>query len=365
MKVKSIDKVFLLATVALVVAGFFIFSSASLGLLARQGISYSSVAVKQFLVGFVAGAIFLLVFARIPYKVWRKYAFFIFLLSIIACIAVFLPKIGFSHGGASRWVHLGPYSFQPAEILKLGAVIYFAAWLATMKDKVKTFKFGALPLFIIIGITGALLLKQPDTGTFLVIFAALVAMFIAAGGKWRYVGMLFIACLIGIMVLAQIRPYLMARFLTFLDPSRDALGSGYQIQQSLIAIGSGGIGGRGFGQSIQKFNFLPEPIGDSIFAVAAEEFGFIGGIVLIILFLFFCLRGYKIAARVPDSFGMLLAVGLITLIAASSFINIGSMLGLLPLTGIPLLFVSHGGTAMLFGLAEVGIILNISKNQKT
>ncbi len=365
MKVKSIDRTFLIATFLLVIAGFFIFSSASLGLLARQGISYSSVAIKQFLVGFVAGGACLLIFARIPYKFWRKYAFYIFLISIIACIAVFLPKIGFAHGGARRWINIGSYSFQPAELLKLGAVVYFAAWLSTMKEKVKTFKFGALPLFIIIAITGGLLMKQPDTGSFLVIFSALLAMFIAAGGKWRYVGLLFIMCVIGILILAQVRPYLMARFTTFLDPSHDALGSGYQIQQSLIAIGSGGITGRGFGQSIQKFNFLPEPIGDSIFAVAGEEFGFIGGVLLIGLYLFFSMKGFKIAANVPDSFGMLLTVGIITLITAGSFINIGSMLSLLPLTGIPLIFVSHGGTAMLFGMAEVGIVLNISKHQKT
>jgi cell division protein FtsW len=149
-----------------------------------------------------------------------------------------------------------------------------------------------------------------------------------------------------------------------MDPSQDPLGAGYQIQQSLIAIGSGGFFGRGFGQSIQKFNFLPEPIGDSIFAVAGEEFGFIGGMTLISLFVFFALRGYKIASKIPDSFGMYLTVGLVTLIISQAFINMGSMLSILPLTGIPLTFVSHGGSAMLFALFEAGIILNISKTQR-
>jgi cell division protein FtsW len=300
---------FLLSIVLLVVIGFFIFSSAALGLLAREGISYSSVALKQVLIGFVAGGITLVLGARIPYKVLRKYAFYIFLLSIILCILVFLPKIGFAHGGARRWLNLGSYTFQPSELLKLGAVIYFAAWAATVKDKIKTFKYGALPLFIILALTGALLMKQPDTGTFMVMFVALVAMFIAAGGKWRYILMLFLISVLSIAILAYIRPYLMARFLTFLDPANDPLGSGYQIQQSLIAIGSGGVLGRGFGQSIQKFNFLPEPMGDSIFAVASEEFGFIGAVTLIALILFFSLRGYKIGARISDSFGMLLVVG--------------------------------------------------------
>jgi cell division protein FtsW len=249
--------------------------------------------------------------------------------------------------------------------LKLAVVVYFAAWLASIKDKVKTFKFGAMPLFILLAITGALIMKQPDTGTFMVIFAALVAMFITAGGKWRYIAMLFAGAILGIAILALIRPYLMSRFLTFLDPSRDAQGAGYQIQQSLIAIGSGGIFGRGFGQSIQKFNFLPEPIGDSIFAVASEEFGFAGALVLISLFIFFFIRGFKVATKIPDSFGMLMVVGLVTIITAQAFINMGSMLGVLPLTGIPLTFVSHGGSAMLIALLEAGIILNISKNQRS
>lgn len=364
MKSKSIDKILLLFTILLVAAGFFIFSSASMGLLAREGISYSSVALKQFAVGFIAGGIALLAFAGIPYTFWRKYAFYIFLLSIITCILVFIPHVGFSHGGARRWINIGAFTVQPGEFLKLGAVVYFAAWISSIKDKIKTFKFGALPLFIVMVVCAVLIMKQPDTGTFMVIFAALLAMFISAGGKWRYVGTIFVGALAGVGILALMRPYLMSRILTFLDPSRDALGQGYQIQQSLIAIGSGGIFGRGFGQSIQKFNFLPEPIGDSIFAVASEEFGFIGGIVLIILFLVFALRGYKIASHIPDTFGATMVVGLVTLIVTQAFINMAAMLGVVPLTGIPLTFVSHGGTAMLMALAEVGIILNISKTQR-
>ncbi|MBX4197773.1 putative lipid II flippase FtsW [Candidatus Parcubacteria bacterium] len=363
-KVKRVDRPFFIATVSLITAGFFIFSSASMGLLARQGVSFSTVALKQFAIGFLAGGILLIITSRIPTKFWRKYSFYIFLFAVIACVLVFLPKIGFSHGGARRWINLGSYSFQPAEILKLGAVVYFAAWLSMVKDKVKTFKWGALPLFIILGICSVLLLLQPDTDTLMVIVAALVAMFITAGGQWRYIGILCLTAIIGILVIAQFRPYIMARLTTFLDPSKDSLGAGYQIQQSLIAIGSGGVFGRGFGQSIQKFNFLPEPIGDSIFAVAAEEFGFVGSMTILCLFVFFALRGYKIASRVSDTFAMTTAVGLVTLIISQAFINMGSMLSILPLTGIPLTFISHGGSAMLFALAEAGIILSISKNQR-
>ncbi len=365
MKSKGVDKTFITSVVLLVVAGFFIFSSASMGLLAREGISYTSVVMKQFLIGFVVGGIILLITAHVPYKFWRKHAFWLLVISIVACLLVFAPKIGFSSGGARRWLAFGSYTFQPAELLKLGLVVYFAAWAATVKDRIKTFKYGALPFFILLVVGGGLLMKQPDTGTFMVVIFSLTTMFVVAGGRWRYIFLLIFIGVIGLAALAFVRPYLMARFTTFLDPSKDSLGSGYQIQQSLIAIGSGRIFGRGFGQSIQKFNFLPEPIGDSIFAVACEEFGFMGAVILIILYLFFALRGYRISARVSDTFGTLMAVGIITLIVSQSFINIGSMLGILPLTGVPLVFVSHGGTSMLFGLAEVGIVLNISKSRKS
>jgi cell division protein FtsW len=169
----------------------------------------------------------------------------------------------------------------------------------------------------------------------------------------------------GITVLAFMRPYVMQRITTFMHPEKNAQGSGYQIQQSLIAIGSGGLLGRGFGQSIQKFNFLPEPIGDSIFAVQAEEFGFIGSVTLILLYVFFATRGLKIASRVSDPFGRLMVVGIVIMIAAQAFVNIGAMLGVLPLSGITLPFVSHGGTSLFITLLEVGIILSISKTQST
>jgi cell division protein FtsW len=177
----------------------------------------------------------------------------------------------------------------------------------------------------------------------------------------------FISAIIGIVVLAAIaysRPYVMSRINTFINPSSNALGSGYQIQQSLIAIGSGGVFGRGFGQSIQKFNVLPEPIGDSIFAVACEEFGFVGGVSIILFYIFFAFRGLKIAVRTNDIFGRLVVVGIVIMIVSQAFVNIGAMAGILPLSGITLPFISHGGTALFMTLLEVGIILNISKSQK-
>jgi len=361
----KIDKPFLLLATLLMVAGFFIFSSASLGLLAKGGTEYSSVAFSQTVLGLILGTLVMILAAHLDYKFWKKYAFYFFLLAIILNILVLIPQIGFEHSGARRWFVIGGVSFQPAEILKLAFVVYFSAWAASMKDRMKSFKFGFLPLVILFLIIGILLLKQPDTDNLMMVIVSGIAMFLSAGGKWRYVFLLFISGALIIAVLAFTRPYIMQRITTFLNPGDNAQSSGYQIQQSLIAIGSGGVFGRGFGQSVQKFNFLPEPIGDSIFAVEAEEFGFVGALGLILLYVLFALRGLKIASMTGESFGRLLVVGIVIMIVAQAFVNIGAMLGVMPLSGITLPFVSHGGTSLFITLLEVGIVLSVSKKQKT
>jgi cell division protein FtsW len=302
---------------------------------------------------------------RFDFKTWRKHAFYFLLGAIILNILVLFPQIGFDHGGARRWIVIAGISFQTSEVLKLAFVIYFAAWASGMKDKMNTLKKGFLPLMALFAVTGALLLKQPDTDTYLMIIFSGLAMYLAAGGKWRYVFTLVIAGMLGISLLYFTRPYVKARIDTFIHPQANSQGSAYQVQQSLIAIGSGGMTGRGYGQSVQKFNFLPEPIGDSIFAVEAEEFGFIGATALILLFVFFGMRGLKIASRVSDPFGRLTVVGIVIMITAQAFVNIGAMLGVLPLSGITLPFVSHGGTSLFITLVEVGIVLSISKHQKS
>ena len=357
----TIDRPFLVMVVTLVVLGFFIFTSASLGLLARDGASFSSVAFSQIFLGIVLGTIALLINTRIHYHFFKRYSLFIFLLSIAATLLVFVPDLGVEIKGARRWVDIGFVSFQPAEFLKIGFVIYFAAWLSRVRDKMHSFSYSVVPFVILLGFVGAILLAQPDTGTFIVIVSTGFVMFLVGGAKWRHVAAVVGLSVISAATLALTRPYVMERVLAFLDPSKDPLGSSYQIQQSLIAIGSGGLFGRGFGQSIQKFNFLPEPASDSIFAVMGEEFGFVGAVILISLFLALALRGLKIASRAPDYFSGLLVVGIVILITSQSFINIASMLGIFPLTGLPLLFVSHGGTAFFFVLFEVGIVLGISR----
>jgi len=361
MRGRTLDRTFLFTVIALVVVGFFVFASASLGLLARGGASFSRVAFGQIVLGMFLGSGALFIMSNIHYAKLKAHSLYIFILSYIFTLLVFVPDLGVTHNGATRWIEIFDLSIQPAEFLKIGFVVYFAAWLSGVRDKIHTFSYSVLPFIALVGLIAIPLLLQPDTGTFLVIVIAGVSMFIAAGARIRDMFILFGTGLAGAAALVLARPYIMDRILAFVDPSRDPLGSSYQIQQSLIAIGSGGLFGRGFGQGIQKFNYLPEPIGDSIFAVLAEEFGFFGGVLLIFLFVFFAWRGLRIASRSRDHFGGLLVLGIVILIVAQSFINMASMLGVFPLTGLPLLFVSKGGSALFFTLLSVGIILNVSK----
>ncbi len=361
MKKSRMDTQLLVSILLLVTAGFLIFLSASLGLLARDSAHFSSIAFKQIFFGLLPGLVALYAFSKVDVAYWRKISFWLFAFAIFLNLIIFIPGLGLTHGGATRWLLIGSFSFQVSEVLKIAAIIYFAAWLSMIKEKITDFRKGLVPLVILLSIIGMLCLSQPDTDTFIVISSAMVAMYLAAGGRWRHIGYLVLVGVIGLTILAFTRPYIMARIQTFLNPAEKSLTSGYQIQQSLIAIGSGGITGRGFGQSIQKFNYLPEPVGDSIFAVAAEEFGLLGSIMLLSIYVFFAMRGLKVAQAASTAFGGFLAVGIITFIMVQSFVNIGAMVGVLPLSGIPLLFVSQGGTALLFVLAQSGILLGISR----
>ncbi|MEI6528241.1 MAG: FtsW/RodA/SpoVE family cell cycle protein [bacterium] len=361
----KVDKPLLISFLVLLTVGITVFVSASLGIYATNQAKFTSVVFSHLFLGLVLGGLACYIFSKINYRQYRKYAFYIFILSLIAGTLVFVPGLGVSQGGAKRWIYLFGVSFQPLELIKIAFVIYFAAWVSGIKDKIAQFKFGLLPLLTLLGIIGGILLMQPDTDSLVVIAIVGFAMYIIGGGRWRDVFIIGIIGLIGLTVLLFSRPYLMNRMMTFINPSDNALTSGYQIQQSLIAIGSGEITGRGLGQSIQKYKFLPESIGDSIFAVAGEELGFIGSVFIIILFIFFTGRGLKVATSSTDIFGRLLATGIVILISIQSLMNISSMTGIIPLSGQPLIFFSQGGTALFFTLVEIGILLNISKFRKT
>ncbi len=362
---KPVDKVFLGIVIALLTIGVFIFISASLGILVKNESKFYAVLFNQIGLGLVCGLIGLTIASRIPHLFWRKNAFYIFLGTIVAMTLVFVPGLGYSHGGARRWVDVfGLFSFQPAELLKIGFLIYFAGWLSWAKQRVADLRFSILPLTILLGICAALLFVQPDTKSFVLMVASGGAMLFVSGVPWKYIFGVVLIGLLGITILAFANPYIKDRLTTFVDPSSDPQGSSYQLQQSLIAIGSGGVTGKGFGQSVQKFSYLPEPQGDSVFAVAGEEFGFIGGIIILMLYIGFMMRGFRIANRAPDLFSKLLTVGVISLVTFQAFMNIGSITGVIPLTGVPLPFISHGGTSLMITLFAVGIVLSISRQQK-
>ncbi|MFA6386275.1 MAG: putative lipid II flippase FtsW [Candidatus Paceibacterota bacterium] len=360
----KIDKIFFSIVLSLLIIGVIMFVSASLGILNKNVPKFNSVIFSQLVYGLVGGLVTLYFGLRIPYKFWRAYSLPIFIASIIVTALVFVPGLGFEHGGSRRWINVFGISLQPVEFLKIGFIIYFAAWLSSMKGKVKDIRFSLLPLIVLIGIIAALLIKQPDTKSLILITATGLVMLFVSGTPWKYILGLFLVSVIAFVILAFTTPYLKSRITTFLNPNENGSTSSYQIQQSLIAVGSGGVMGRGLGQSIQKFNYLPEPQGDSIFAVVGEELGFIGSVLIICLYVAFSLRGYRIAHYAPDSFSKLFVIGIITMITAQSFMNIASIIGVFPLTGVPLVFMSQGGTALLIDIGLMGIILNISKFQK-
>ena len=364
-KLQPFDRSFFGVVLTICIAGLFIFISASLGILAHSESKFYSVLFSQLALGYTAGFIALVICLKIPYTFWRKHSLYIFLFGLVFTALVFIPHLGFSHGGARRWIAIGPVSFQPAEFLKIAFVIYFSSWLAWFEKKKKEGGTSQIvPFAVMIVVTGGLLLLQPDTKSLILIAGASSVMLFVSGIHMKKILWICGIAIFGFITLLFFRPYTMNRVKTFLNPSADPRGASYQVQQSLIAIGSGGVFGRGLGQSIQKFNYLPEPQGDSIFAVYGEEFGFFGTVILVCLYVFFSIRGYSIALRAPDAFSRFMVVGLVTMLVAQSFLNIVSIVGLFPLTGVPLVFVSQGGTALLFALASVGIILQVSRYKR-
>ena len=360
----GVDRVLAFLVATLLVAGIFIFASAALGLLARSDVSVTSIAINHIILGIGFGLVALLITSTVHYRVWRRFAPYLFVAALVASALVFVPGIGLYAGGAYRWILIGPVSFQPGEALKIATILVLASYIAAHRPRLHTWRYGLGAFLAIVAAPALVLMMQPDHGTLGILLLATGAMFLAAGVSWRHIGVLVTITLVLFGALAMMRPYVLERMTTFLNPFSDPADSGYQITQSLIAIGSGGLTGRGFGQSVQKFSYLPEPISDSIFAVAAEEWGLLGSLVIIGLFFALAARGLWVAAHAPDYFGGLLAVGIVTYLVGQAFVNIGAMLGLLPLTGIPLVFIRQGGSAMLVALGSVGILLNISRYAK-
>lgn len=361
---REIDRPLFLIIGIIIIAGLFIFTSASFGLIGRENFSFGKILFTQLGLGLGGGLVAAFFFYKFPYQYLRRFAFYFFVLTLLIGGLVFVPEIGREVNGARSWISLGLFSFQPAELIKFAFILFSASWFASIGEDIRSWRYGVLPLLLILGVVAALFFAQPDHGTFVAIFATAIAMAIVSNIRLRDLIIILVICAIALGAIFAFKPYVIERLTTFLNPDKDPLGASYQLRQSLIAIGSGEITGRGFGQSIQKFNFLPEPIGDSIFAVFAEEFGFVGGLILIILFFLFAIRGLNLARRSSDQFARLTIIGIVIMIVSQSYLNIGAMVGVFPLTGVPLLFVSHGGTALLFAMAEVGLLLQLSRYTK-
>lgn len=361
---KKADKRFLFYIGAMVVLGLAILSTASAPV-GYQKFQDSFYFVKmQFIKGLLPGFLLLLIFSKINYErlqklAWPFYIFVIFLLCL-----VFIPGIGLEINNARSWVDLGVINFQPSEFVKVAFIILLAFLLSNKNINLADWKHGLLPILAIISPAFFLVLMQPDIGTLSIL--ALILFFMLYLAKVPKI-FLFILALLGIIafsVMILIAPYRLERLNTFLHPELDPQGIGYHVNQSFLAIGSGGFWGLGLGHSRQKYQYLPEVSSDSIFAVVGEEAGFLGASALIFLFFVISHRGLKIAKSAPDQFGRLLVGGVIIWIMGQAFLNIGAMVGLLPLTGVPLPFISHGGSALLAVLSGVGIVLSVSKQTK-
>lgn len=351
--------------------GVFLLLGIGLVAIASAGVFYAEIRFnddyfffkRQLLFGILPGLTALYFFSKVNYHQWQKIVVPLFVTNIILLILVFVPGVGAKIYGASRWIQIGPLSFQPSEMTKLAVILYLAAWFAGKgKKKIEDIFEGLVPFLAIFGLVAFLILKQPDTGTLGVIFMIAMTIFFTGGGKISHISGLFAGGLVLLGILIKLAPYRLHRFKVFLNPDLDPQGVGYHVSQALLAIGSGGLWGLGLGHSRQKFNYLPEPVTDSIFAIFSEEWGFAGACVIICLFVFIAWRGFTIAKAAPDDFGKLTAIGIVMWIVTQAFINIAAISGLIPLTGIPLPFISYGGTSLVFLMSSVGILLNISRH---
>ena len=360
LKTHSVDKPLLYTVFILFVGGLLILASASMVLSQKKFGNMGYYTIRQLVAGLI-GLAALWVISKINYRFWRRVSLPLMIFSLLLLAAVFLPKVGFAFGGARRWIDLGILTFQPAEILKITFIIYLASWLDARRQDISKISYGLVPFSMMLAIVGVFLIMQPDFGTLGIIVLTSGLLYVLGGGKRSQVTTLIILGLALSMLIIQLAPYRMNRVRTFLDPEKDPQGKSYHVNQALIAIGSGGFLGSGFGKGLQKYNYLPEPMGDSIFAVYAEETGFLGVSLLISTFGFLLWRGMLIAKKAPDVFGRLLAGGIVLWIALQVFINMAAISGLLPLTGIPLPLVSYGGTSLVITLARLGMVLNVSR----
>jgi cell division protein FtsW len=311
-----------------------------------------------------AGVIAMFFIMNIDYWTWRDWSKVLIIVCFLLLVLVLIPGIGMVRNGSRSWIGVGAFSIQPSEFMKLAMIAFLAKYLSENQKNITSFKRGLLPALTLVFFAFGMIMLQPDLGTGTVMVGTCIAMIFVAGARISHFIGLGILGLAGFAALVLSAPYRIKRITSFLNPWEDPLGSGFQIIQSLYAIGPGGLFGLGLGQSRQKFFYLPEPQTDFIFAILAEELGFIGGSLVLLLFSLLLWRGVRIALGAPDLYGSFLAIGIISMVAIQVMINIGVVTGLMPVTGITLPFLSYGGSSLTLMLMAIGVLLNISKHAK-
>ncbi|MCM3626445.1 stage V sporulation protein E [Paenibacillus glycanilyticus] len=360
-KARSAPDVWMIVSIALILTiGLVMVYSAS-AVLAFHEFGDKYYYVKRQLIFAVLGVGALLFTMNANYLIWKNWAKAALLVCFVLLIIVLIPGIGVVRGGARSWLGISSFGIQPSEFMKLAMILFLAKWLSEKQQTITHFTKGLLPPLGLVGLAFGLIMLQPDLGSGAVMVGAALILIFAAGARIGHLALLGSSGLLGLIALVIAEPYRMKRITGFLDPWADPLGTGYQIIQSLYAIGPGGLVGLGLGMSRQKFSYLPEPQTDFIFSILSEELGFIGGAALIILFMILVWRGIRTAISAPDTFGSLLAVGITGIVGVQVLINIGVVIGAMPVTGITLPLISYGGSSLTLLLTALGILLNISR----
>jgi cell division protein FtsW len=353
------DRALLLAVVALTAFGLIMVFSASevQGWLWFHNPAYY---FEHQLIWLALGVVLLFAAASIDYHRLRPLAWPLGVVTVVLMVLVLLPHFGVEVNGARRWLRVGPLQMQPAELAKIAAIVFMALWLERHRDRLSSLENGVVPFLALLGLTILLVILERDLGTTLIVAGILLAQFLVAGGRKRHVLLLALIMALCVYLFIRMEPYRLHRILAFVDPWSDPLNTGFQAIQSVVALGSGGFAGLGLGHSIQKYQWLPFAHTDFIFAIVGEETGLLGTSAVLALFGLFAYRGYRVALKAPDAFGSLLACGVTTWIALQALINIATVTVTLPTTGIPLPFISYGGSSLAITLLAVGILLNVS-----
>ncbi len=319
---------------------------------------------RKHLVSIGLGTVAAVVASRLSSATYRRAAYPLLVIVLVALVLVLLPGVGLTRGGARRWLHLGPLVMQPSELAKFALVLYLARSLVKKGDRIASFKYGIVPHYLVVGLLAGLVLPEPDFGTAALAAALLVFMLFVGGVPSRLLALPALAAVPALLVIAWRAPYRWARIVAFLDPEHDPLGVNFQLKQSFIAFGSGGLWGVGLGESRQKMFYLPEAHTDFLFSVIGEELGLAGALLVLALFGIVAARGFRIAVRHPDPFASLLAFGVTLSLVLQGVVNAGVVLGCLPTKGLALPFLSYGGSAMIAALAQVGVLLALAREAR-